>query len=171
MTKFLEDENNPIIQIFAEFATFLYLVEFDSKGNKMLHNIMLESKKIHIRSLCDFFTDKRSHNDNYIYKDFISSDVDLKITISKEMRDFINKSTAHISKKRGSLEIEKDEFMRMIRELIKTINLFMAELDKSVNNEYREYLENETAQKQRKDIIASIIRIVISNGQKGIEIL
>ena len=46
MEEFLEDYDNPIMQVFAEFATFLYVVQYDCKTNKMLHNIMLESKKI-----------------------------------------------------------------------------------------------------------------------------
>lgn len=170
MEEFLEDFDNPIMQVFAEFATFLYVVQYDCKTNKMLHNIMLESKKIHIRALCEFFSNKRKFDDDLIYKDFIISDEDLSVSISSELKQFINKSLAHISKKRGKQEVPKNEFIQLQKDLIKAINRFTGEIDRNIKTEYKQYLDDSQVQDARTDIFKSINMIAISNAQKGVEI-
>lgn len=166
MEEFLEDYDNPIMQVFAEFATFLYVVRYDCKTNKMLHNIMLESKKIHIRALCEFFSNTKEYKDDLIYRDFIITDKDLSVPISDELRRFINKSLAHISKKRGKQEVPKNEFIQVQNNLIKAIDMFMYDIDRNIKTEYKQYLDDSQVQEVRNTIIN---RISISSTQKGVK--
>lgn len=59
MAEYLEELDNELGQVFAEFATFLYVTLYDSNSNKMLHNIFPESRRVHIRTLCDFFSNTK----------------------------------------------------------------------------------------------------------------
>lgn len=58
MTDYLEDYSNPFIQIFHEFNMFLFTAQYECTSNKMLSNVMLNIKRIHIRALCEFFRTK-----------------------------------------------------------------------------------------------------------------
>lgn len=169
MEEFLEDYDNPIMQVFAEFATFLYVVQYDCKTNKMLHNIMLESKKIHIRSLCEFFSNTKRNKDDFIYRDFIITDKDLSISVSDELRRFIDKSLAHISKKRGRQKFSEDEFIKVQMDLIKSINRFMGEISKNIKPGYKQYLDDNNVQDVRTSILTSITKIFISNSIKEVK--
>ena len=168
MEEFLEDYDNPILQVFAEFATFLYVVRYDCKTNKMLHNIMLESKKIHIRALCEFFSNTKEYKDDLIYRDFIITDKDLSVPISDELRRFINKSLAHISKKRGRQKFPEGEFIKVQMDLIKSISRFMSEIDRNIKLEYRKYLIDSQVQDVLTGILKSIIVISELHAQKGV---
>ena len=81
MAEYLEELDNELGQVFAEFSTFLYVTLYDSKSNKMLHNIFLESRRVHIRTLCDFFSNTKNvkHPDDLIYKDFLMVNTDLSV--------------------------------------------------------------------------------------------
>ena len=164
----LEYYDNPIMQVFAEFAAFLYVAQYDCKTSKMLHNIMLESKKIHIRALCEFFSNTKKYKDDLIYKDFIISDEDLSISVSDELRRFINKSLAHISKKRGKQKFPEDEFIKVQMDLIKSINRFMGEISKNIKTEYKQYLDDNNVREVRTSILKAIIKISELHAQKGV---
>ncbi len=168
MEEFLEDYENPIMQVFAEFAAFLYVVKYDCKTNKMLHNIMLESKKIHIRALCEFFSNSKRNKDDFIYRDFIITDKDLSVPISDELRRFINKSLAHISKKRGKQKFPEGELIKVQMDLIKSINRFMEEISKNIKTEYEQYLDDNNVREVRTSILKAIIKISELHAQKGV---
>lgn len=117
MAEYLEELDNELGQVFAEFATFLYVTLYDSNSNKMLHNIFLESRRVHIRTSCDFFfnTKKARYPADLIYRDFLSVEKDLSVEMDDTLRTFINKSTAHLSKKRGQFALQDDDIRKSVK--------------------------------------------------------
>lgn len=170
MCWFLENNKNLIVQVFSEFYIFLFLVHYDCNDNKMLHNALLDSKKIHIRSLCDFFSNSKKKKDDLIYKDFIISDVDLSVSEPVKVRTFINKSTAHISRKRGQMKFPEEEFLVVTKALIRSINSFIREMDYHLNLDYSEEYYDQEVQQMKSNILWQIVAIVLDNAKKGIVI-
>lgn len=167
MSEYLENYDNLFVQIFNEFYTFLYVVQYDCKSNLTLHNVMLDSKKIHIRALCDFFSNQRKQDDDLIYTDFINSQVDLSVQKTTDLKRFINKSTAHISKKRGTLKFPEKDFLDVTKALICRINRYIAELDKNLKREYKVLYDDEKVQKMRKNVLTQVLAVAVYNANKG----
>jgi hypothetical protein len=109
----------------------------------MLHNIFLESRRVHIRTLCDFFSNTKNvkHPDDLIYKDFLMVNTDLSVKMDDKLRAFINKSTAHLTKKRGQFSLKDDDILQVSKDLIKAINRFMREIENgNLCDDYKEKL-------------------------------
>lgn len=173
MAEYLEELDNELGQVFAEFATFLYVTLYDSKSNKMLHNILLESRRVHIRTLCDFFSNAKiaKYPDDLIYKDFLSVDTDLSVQMDNTLRDFINKSTAHLTKKRGRFSLKDDDIMQISKDLIKAINGFMSAIeDGKLRDDYREKLLNHDVQEMKQAIYTQLLKVILVNAQGGVVI-
>lgn len=172
MSTYLEDYNNPFIQIFHEFHIFLFTAQYDCKSNKMLSNVILDSKKIHIRALCEFFSNQRNTKDDFIYKDFISSSTDLSVDIDKTLRTFINKNTAHISKQRGNgtINVPDGEFLKVQQALIKSINRFIGELDNHVCDKYKDLYNEKDVQNIKSSVLTQILKITLYNVSRGVHI-
>ena len=168
MEKYLDNYDNPIAQILNEFLMFLFVIQHDCKSNKMLHNVLIESQKIHTRALCEFFLEERKYRDDIIYKDLITSKIDLTVSMNNNVRDFINKSSAHISRQRGKIKIPHKEFKDLQKGLIKSINLFINEMDCNLKSNYVDYYRNEDVQKMRMNVLTQILTVVTRNAQDGI---
>lgn len=118
MSGYVEDNNNTVFQIFDEFTEFLNCVYYFNESNdKHIRNMALSSMRFHVRAIADFFGDKKHKDDDLIYTDVIDTNEKSSITISEDMRTFINKSTAHITKKRGKLPLDNNGYYNILRQL------------------------------------------------------
>ena len=183
MGEYLENNGNLLVQVFAEFQTFLYLVQVDARNNEMLHKILLESKRIHIRVLCDFFSNsannindtsdakcscqsKRKQDDLYS-ADFVPN-IPFDVKISSRLRQLISKGTAHLTRKRGSISVPDSDYIDACCSIIGAINRFMKELDRgNMSDLCRREIEDADAVALRQAIQAMLIRVMISNAVDG----
>ena len=168
MAEYLEDFDNELGQVFAEFSSFLYVTKHDCKNNKMLHNIMLDSKRVYIRTLCDFFSNTKPNSDDLIYKDFLKENLDLSVKIDKNLRIFINKSTAHLSKKRGKFLLQDDDILPISKELIKAIKRFVREAKNgNLLDEYKKQLLDQDVQYLLRTIEWQLVEVISAFAQAG----
>lgn len=68
------------------------------------------------------------------------------------MRIFINKSTAHITKKRGKLSLDNNGYYNILRQLVLAIKDFIYKCETSLKTEYQSDLQSEDV-KIQKDFI------------------
>lgn len=173
MEKHLEDDKNLLVQVFAEFITFLYLTLCDSKDNKMLHNIFLESKRIHIRALSDFFSsnEKMRRKGDLSSSYFLAAPIPLDVQVSSNLRDQINKETAHLTEKRGTLSVSDQDYIEASTTIIQSINRFMKELDcGNMSEECAQAIKETNATELRQVIRKLLVEISIINALNGVEI-
>ena len=153
MSGYVEDNNNTVFQIFDEFTEFLNCVYYFHESNdKHIRNMALSSMWFHVRAIADFFGDKKHKDDDLIYTDVIDTNEKSSITISEDMRTFINKSTAHITKKRGKLSLDNNGYYNILRQLVLAIKDFIDKCETSLKTEYQSDLQSEDV-KIQKDFI------------------
>lgn len=170
MSDCLEDFDNELGQVFAEFSMFLYLVTYDSKNDPMLHNVIMNSQCTCIRTLSEFFTDKRKDDDDIIYSDFLKkpAKANLVVNFPKEVRVFINKNTAHLSKKRGKKAVPQEAYIEAKTKIVRSINRFIGELiDGNIKHEYVQQFEDEKVAKLKSIVLTQILNIGIINAEQG----
>ena len=112
----------------------------------------LSSMRFHVRAIADFFGDKKHKDDDLIYTDVIDTNEKSSITISEDMRTFINKSTAHITKKRGKLPLDSNGYYNILRQLVLEIKDFIDKCETSLKTEYQSDFQSEDV-KIQKDFI------------------
>ena len=170
MEDYIDDYDNQLAHVFAEFVYFLYVSLYDFKKNKMLHNIMVDTKRIHIRTLADFFSEEKKDPDDLIYKDFLLASPDLHIEWPKGLKRFINKSTAHLSQKRGRIEMP-DGFVQISKDIIKSIYRFMEEINRgNIKPEFKKALSEETAKEIQQSINILVLKISVVNALNGVDL-
>lgn len=138
MSGYVEDSSNTIFQVFNEFAEFLNCIYyFHTSDNKHIKNMALNSMRSHVRAISDFFlkTNDGKYKDDLRYMDILNTTDDLSISVSSDIRTFINKSTAHISKKRGTLSLDNKEYYDLIKQMVLTIRDFMDRCETSLKTE------------------------------------
>ncbi len=169
--EYLEYYDNELGQVYAAFNTFLYLSYHDTNKNKMLHNLYREMERIYFRLLCGFFIEKRQFSDDLIYSDFISKSTEFEINLDDDVRVFINKSTAHLSKSRGRIDYP-DEGVKKLRLLLtKTINQFLKRIDGGeLKSNYQPLLQDKYVIKLKNSICNHIDNILILYKEKGVSI-
>lgn len=170
MSEYLEEFNNELGQIFAEFSMFLYLVTYDSKKDLMLHNVFMTSQCTCMRTLSDFFADNKKYVDDLIYSDILatSENIDICVNLSDDTRKFINKSTAHLSKSRGTISVSQDEYIEARKMIIYSINRFIRELQSgNIKPEYKQQFTDEKVSKLMKTVINQILKVAVINTQRG----
>lgn len=74
-----------------------------------------------------------------IYKDIIDTEI-TKVLIDKEIRQYINKGTAHISMKRGALSFDNTKYFNIIKDVLFAIRDFLEALDTKIKPEFRSML-------------------------------
>lgn len=153
MSGYVEDNNNTVFQIFDEFTEFLNCVYYFRESNdKHIRNMALSSMRFHVRAIADFFGDKKHKDDDLIYTDVIDTNEKSSITISEDMRTFINKSTTHITKKRGKLPLDNNGYYNILRQLVLAIKDFIDKCETSLKTEYQIDFQSEDV-KIQKDFI------------------
>lgn len=170
MPEYLEDFDNELGQVFAEFSMFLYLVTYDSKDDLMLHNVIMNSQCTCIRTLSEFFTDNRRYTDDIIYSDFLldNTKCDLCVNLSEKTREFINKSTAHLSKRRGKIKAPQKAYIEAKTKLVRSINRFIGELIAgNIKHEYVQQFEDEKVAKLKNTVLTQILNIGIISAEQG----
>lgn len=171
MPEYIEEFDNLLGQVFWEFSSFLYLCYNDFKNNEMLHSILKSSERIHVRSLVCFFSDTKKQSDDLIYLDILKETNPFNIEISKELRVFLNKNTAHLSRKRGKLEYPDDEYIEVKKTLVKTIYRFIKELDNgNIKPEFQKQLDNETVKSLKTSVLIHIVKIKSINVERGVSL-
>lgn len=167
--EYLEFFDNELGQVFAEFDTFLYLSYNDFTKTRILHNILRVSERIYLRSLAKFFSDTDSQSDDLKYKDFLLNFVDLKVEMPDKVRVFINKSSAHLTKKRGKIGYPDKEFKEFRNELIDRIERFMNEVDSgNLKSKYVNQLNHPTVISLKNGVCSRISErktLIINKGQ------
>ena len=171
MPEYIEEFDNVLGQVFWEFSSFLYLCYNDFKSNEMLHSILKTSERIHVRNLVCFFSDSKKQSDDLIYLDILKETKPLNIDISQELKIFLNKNTAHLSKKRGKLIYPDDEYIEVKKSLVKTIYRFISELDNgNINSEYKKQVNNKTVNRIKSGVLFHIIQIKSINDKRGVRL-
>lgn len=151
MSGYVEDNNNAIYQVLNEFAEFLNCIYyFHTIDEKDIKNRVLVSMRLHARTITEFFQNDRKNSDDLIYTDFFDTPHDLSISITSEMKQFLNKSTAHISRKRGNLTFDNKEFFDLLKRLVTSIEIFMDRCDDSLKSEYVNYYQVEEVEILKK---------------------
>lgn len=164
----LENYDNKVGQVFALFSMFLYTVLYDSPNDRMLHNIFTDSRRIYMRALMDFFSEKKAYPDDLNYQDFIDTTDSFRIVVaSNNTRDLASKQTAHATKKRGTFVVDDAEHTSITKQLIKQINHFIKELDQSIKDLYKQDYADKTAQELRGVVLAQIAKICLVNASAG----
>lgn len=145
MCEYVEDTNNMIFQVYNEFYDFLNSVYYYHVIKiKGMQRLFLDSMRLHARVITEFFSNnKNKGSDDLIYTDLIIIDDDLSVNLSTKMRKFVNKNTAHISKKRGTLPFENNEFIGLLKELFVKIECFIDNCNNSLKSEYQSDYQNE----------------------------
>ena len=186
MGEYLENKENSLVQVFAEFETFLYLIRTDAHNNALLSKILLESKRIHIRMLCDFFSTgtndvgsesdteckkKKKHDDDDLHStDFIPG-VAFDVQISSALRKEISKGTAHLTRQRGTICVPKTDYIDACCSIMGAINRFMREIDKgNMTDLCRRELEDADAAALRTIILRFLIEDELLNALDDLEI-
>lgn len=164
MTDILENNTNLWVHLFAEFETFIYVTIFDPRDDELLRKVFLESKRIHIRMLYDFFSNNRTKKDDLICSDLLFRPIDLKANISENLRQLINKNTAHLTSKMGTIDVADSDYIDAIKSIIISIDRFIKELDHSnINEEYKNDLNDEDAVDLKKIVVMMIRRFADLN--------
>ena len=160
MSEYVEDNNNIVFQVFDEFAEFLNCVYYFHKSDdKFIRNMALSSIRFHVRAIADFFQDVRHKDDDLIYTDILDTKDKLSISISSTMRTFINKSTAHITNKRGNLSFDNKEHFDIIKQLVFTIKDFIDRCETSLKPKYQSDFQVEDVEIQKAFIKERVIQI------------
>lgn len=111
---------------------------------------------------------KARYPDDLIYRDFLSVEKDLSVEMDDTLRTFINKSTAHLLKKRGQFALQDDDIRQISKDLIKAINRFMREIDNgNLCDAYKENLADKDVQDMKRAIYTELLKVVIVNAQGG----
>ena len=155
-------KKNIFDHIFYEIEMFLYTFSDSNikNLNVYLKNAVMESNRIHLRNLFDFFRKEKRYVDDIILCDILSNaDTINKIEnvedkhkdLVKDCKKAINKLTAHLS----HLRVEKSEdFMKnfypeLDNSIIENIRIFFDALEKSeMKEEYKKDFENADIQKR-----------------------
>lgn len=160
MSVYVEDNNNTAFQIFHEFTEFLDCVYYFHKSdNKHIRNMALSSIRFHAREIADFFKVSKNKCDDLIYTDILDTEDNMSISISSDMRRFINKSTIHITSERGNLPFDNKEFFELIKQLVLKIKAFMDRCEKSLKPEYQKDFQAEDVEIQKKFINERLIQV------------
>ena len=177
MKEYLEENDNLLIQLFAEFATFVYLSTLTAHNNELLDKILLDSKRIHIRMLYDFFTlkekDKKGRRkDDLSTMDFLAMPVTWDIYISSELRRLTNKSAAHLTKARGTISVPRQDYIDASKSIILSISEFMRELDHgNMNDKCKYYYKDENVISLKETITKLLCRFAdLNNINKVIDL-
>lgn len=167
MTEYLEDCDNLIIQVLAEFSIFIYTLSKDSQNSRMLHNVIIESRRLHIRVLEDFFSAKRKNKDDIIFSDLIENTNRFTPppALDSNVRTLINKHTAHLSKKRGKLSDCSETEMNFYSEYIRAIGDYITVLDENINPKYKDDYYASDARELRNTIILQLMEFYTINSK------
>lgn len=167
---YLENCSNKIVQLFSLFSNFLFVVLKNSKNDYVLNNVLVDSRHLYIRSLIDFFNNKKK-GDDLTCNDFIDSTHDYNIQCNSIFRNLLNKQTIHFTDKRGTFSIDNDEeHKRITIQLIKNINHFLDELEIHIKDKYKEDFYDPNAQNLYHSLLSQITEICLSNAIQGIVI-
>lgn len=176
MDVYLESYDNPVMQIFAVFDMFLYVLDPPCITDRYLMNAINDSRRIHIRALVHFFNNTGKINDDLFSKDFLANDHSSELSISLDGIDiipFINKYTAHITKERGKAKKGNsiDNFFTDIsREIVTRINKFIRLLDCDIIPNYAEQYRSEDVQTVKAAVLSKIINITCQRALEGVKI-
>ena len=159
---YLECYDNKVAQLQALFLMFLYTVIYDSANNQMLHNVFADCRRIYMRAILDFFSNKKK-GDDLNYKDFINTETNFEIQGVGNIRTLTNKQTAHFTKKRGTFRGAENKYADVVKQLIDRISCFMRELDQNVTDRYRQEYQDASVQELRSVVLAQLCKIYILN--------
>lgn len=160
MNEYVEDINNSIFQVFNELSLFLDCIYyFHTINDKRLKNITLDAMRLHTRAIVEFFGENRKYADDLIYTDLITTNDDLSVSMSANMKEFLNKVTAHISKKRGSISFDNKEYFGLIKELLFSIEKFMNRCEDSLKNEYQKDYQMEDVEVLKEYIQIKLVQV------------
>lgn len=163
MSEFLEEADNLLVQVYYEFAVFLFLVQRKS-ADKYLHNIMMDATRIHIRVLADFFSSKRNNPSDLLYSDFLINCPSIQIDLPRHIRHFINQSTAHLTKGRGKNVINDQEFRGIVSSIVSSIHGFTSQANRAnLKDEYKSLLDDEALKEIKAIVEKDLLSFLLLN--------
>lgn len=149
----LEGNENELLHIFYEFHIFIYLLITDFKNSQELSNILVDARRLHSRTIMDFFSDIKKADD-IIVTDIVKDNVVSSYLFDKEkysdVRKMINKATAHLTEASCQKDFFPDElekkFEKFYFELVKKIVDFTENIDKIINDNLKAKLQDSDVQ-------------------------
>jgi len=161
--KLFDRKKNIFDHIFYEIEMFLYTFSDSNikNLNVYLKNAVMESNRIHLRNLFDFFRKEKRYDDDIIISDLISNagtlrkieNVEDKFkNLVKECKEVIDKLTAHLTLKRINKSkdfMEKCNPKEYFDSIIENLRIFFDALEKNeMKEEYKKDFENADIQKR-----------------------
>ncbi len=138
MGKFVEDTDNIVFQLFNEFNEYLNaMYVFHTSKEKIIRNLALTAIRLHSRVIAAFFQKEGAFKDDLLYIDLLDTSDDLSLTVPDEVNRFINKTTAHISKKRGKIQLSDDVFFEYEKKILIAIKDFMDMSEELLKQKYK----------------------------------
>lgn len=150
----LEGNENKLLHIFYEFHIFIYLLNIDFKNPQELSNILVDARRLHSRTIMDFFSDTKKKEDDIIVTDIVEDNSVSSYLLDKEkysdVRKMINKATAHLTGASCQKDFFPDELEEKCRdfyvELLKMIMDFTENIDKIINDNLKAKLQDSDVQ-------------------------
>ena len=166
MTEYLEETNNILLQVYYEFAVFLYLAQTKS-SNRYIHNIMVDSMRIHMRVLADFFStkeDNRKNKSDLLCSDLLDSSHSISINLSPRIRKYINKNTTHFTRERGKVTISDQEFSDAVSDIVSAIYKFVSLVNEgNLKKDYFALLDDKAIKEIRSDVNIKLLYFYLRN--------
>lgn len=160
MGKYVEDTDNLVFQAFSEFNEYLIAMYlFHTSKDKKICNISLTALRLHSRAIAAFFQKSRKYKDDLLYLDLINTEKDYSIAIPEDVKTYINKTTAHISKKRGKIELSDIVFFEYQKSILFAIKNYMEEFEKSLKPEYKNDYSSQDVNILEKLINDNLIKV------------
>lgn len=156
----------------SEFHAFLFTLNYSSE-NKWVHNALLDSQRLHMRAILFFFShNKKTHSDDLQYFDILDSQYkELEIDYDNVLRDFINKQTAHITKRRGKLNFSEEKYIETRDLVVTAIENFLTLIPTNIRPEYKKYLNSDDTQKALGAVNVQLITFLLNkkteNGERN----
>ena len=140
MCEYIDDNDNMLYHVLFSFFQFLDAVYcFHKYEDKHIKNIALDSMYVHIRGISDFFSSRSCYQDDLKYNDFIDATIETN-ELPEDVREYINKTTAHISKKASKMSLDNQAFFDEIKEIVLPKNRFACFCHPEIQVQYQHTL-------------------------------
>lgn len=168
---YLEGNENKLIHIFYEFYIFLYLLNHDSKKCQELHNVLEDARRLHSRVIIDFFSDTRKKSDDIIVKDIVKDDFTSKYLFDKktyfDIRNMINKTTAHLTEASCNRDVFPEGLEKKCRELyvelVKMVLDFTGSIDTIIKDNLKTKLQDNVVRDLKSKITYYLLETILKN--------
>lgn len=148
--------NNPFEHILYEIKMYLYsqlkLIPDGIENELVLHNMIVDSRAIHLRNLADFFIENKVSKTKYWhFSDYVDNGSvnGIKKDLYRRIQRYTSQATCHLVDQRLK-ETFKDDTLDCVQdalpEMTKLIRDFISDMNYSVKKEYQDKWKNHDIQ-------------------------